>query len=126
MKQKTLSELEQKIMDIVWEYNECSVRDVLLRLENKHKLAYTTIATILQRLYNKGLVTKKSTKSGYVYSYRVSRELYITNVAKNFLKKFLDSFGDTAVTSFAESIEKLPKEKREYLLKLLEKNGKNK
>ena len=126
MKQKILSGLEQKIMEIVWEYNECSVRDVLLRLENKHKLAYTTIATILQRLYNKGLVTKKSTKSGYVYSYRVSRELYITNVAKNFLKKFLDSFGDTAVTSFAESIEKLPKEKREYLLKLLEKNGKNK
>ena len=126
MKQKTLSGLEQKIMDIVWECKECSVRDVLLRLEKKHKLAYTTVATILQRLYNKGLVTRKTTKSGYVYFYKVSRELYTTNVAKNFIKKFIDSFGDTAVTSFAESIEKLPKEKREYLLKLLGKNGKNK
>ncbi len=126
MKQKILSGLEQKIMEIVWEYNECSVRDVLLRLEKKHKLAYTTIATILQRLYNKGLVTKKTTKSGYVYSYKVSRELYTTNVVKNFMKKVVDSFGDTAVASFAESIEKLPTEKRKYLLKLLEENEKNK
>lgn len=126
MKQKTLSELEQKVMNVIWECNECSVRDVLLRFEKNHKLAYTTIATILQRLYDKGLVTRKHTKSGYAYSYKMSRKLYSRNIAKNFLKKFIDSFGDTAIASFAESIDQLPKEKRKYLLKLLKENGKNK
>ncbi len=126
MKQKTLSELEQEVMHIIWEFNECSVRDVLSNLESKHKLAYTTVATILQRLYDKGLVKRKNTKSGYFYSYKMTKELYSKNVIQIFLKKFIDSFGDTAVASFAESIEKLPTEKRKYLLKLLEENEKNK
>ncbi len=125
MKQKTLSELEQQVMNVIWERDESSVRDVLLRFEKKHKLAYTTIATILQRLYDKGLVTRKYTKSGYIYSYKMSRKLYSKNVAQVFLKKFIDSFGDTAVASFAESIDKLPRKKREYLLKILKKNEKN-
>lgn len=126
MKQKALSELEQKVMDVIWECNECSVRYILLRFEKNHKLAYTTIATILQRLYDKGLVTRKHTKSGYIYSYKMSRKLYSRNIAQGFLRKFINSFGDTAVASFAESIEQLPKEKRKYLLKLLEENEKNK
>ena len=126
MKQKTLSGLEQEVMNVIWECNECFVRDVLLRLGKKHKLAYTTVATILQRLYDKGLVTRKQTKSGYIYSYKVSRELYSRNIAQGFFKKFINSFGDIAVASFAQSIDRLPERRRRYLLKLLEENEKNK
>lgn len=126
MKNINLGELEKQIMDIVWEYKVCTARDVLIKLKHKRELAYTTVATILQRLYDKGLLKRTEDKSGYIYSPKVTKESYSKNIAQTFLKKFINSFGDTAIASFAESIDKLPEKKRKYFLKMLEEHDKNK
>lgn len=126
MKSNSLGELEQRIMDIIWNQKHCSARDILTKLEQEKKLAYTTVATILQRLYDKGLLKRTEDKSGYIYSPKVTRESYSKNIAQTFLKKFINSFGDIAIASFAESIDKLPTKKREYFLKLLDEHDKNK
>ncbi|MBI2049440.1 BlaI/MecI/CopY family transcriptional regulator [Candidatus Roizmanbacteria bacterium] len=126
MKTASLGELEKQIMDILWECRQCSARDVLNKLEIDRKLAYTTVATVLQRLYEKGLLTRKEDKLGHIYSSKLSRESYSRNIAQSFLKKFINSFGNTAIASFAESIDKLPSKKREYFLKLLEGYDKSK
>lgn len=124
MRPASLGALEQKVMDIVWENKQCCVRDVIEKLGKK--LAYTTVATILQRLHDKGLLNRKENKSGYVYSPKLSKESYSKNIAQSFLKKFIGSYGNTAIASFAESVDRLPEKKRQYFLKLLEKHDKNK
>ncbi len=126
MKTATLGELEKQIMDIIWESKHSSARDVLIQIEKDKKLAYTTIGTILQRLFDKGLLLRKEDKSGYIYSPKLSKEKYSKNFARVFLKNFINSFGDTAIASFADSIDSLPSEKRDYFLKLLDENDKNK
>ena len=126
MKPKVLSPLEHEIMDIVWELGQCSVKEVLERINQNKQLAYTTIATILQRLYEKGLVTRKGQGVAYFYSPKLSKKSYSKNLAQSFLNKFFSSYGDVAITSFAESIEKLPKKKKEYLLELLKNHDENK
>lgn len=126
MKTVSLGELEQRIMNIVWEMKSCSTRDVQNKLGKDRKLAYTTVATVLQRLYEKGLITRTAKTKAHIYFPRVSKESYGRNIAQSFLKRFINSFGDTAIASFAESIEQLPKEKRKYFLKLLKDNEKNK
>lgn len=126
MKSTSLGRLEQQIMDIVWKQKHSSARDVLVILEKDKKLAYTTVATILQRLCDKGLLSRKEMTSGHIYSPKVSREKFTKSVAKSFLTKFIDSFGDTAIASFADSVDKLPSKKRDYFLKLLEEHDKNK
>src|SRR3989344_8977007 len=122
----SLGELEKEIMDILWEYKNCSARDVLIKLQKDRTLAYTTVATVLQRLYDKGLVKRTENKSGHIYSPKLSKESYSKNIAQSFLKKFIDSFGDTAIASFADSIDKLPAKKKDYFLKLLDDHDKNK
>lgn len=121
MKAVSLGELEQGIMDIVWKQKKSSARDILIKLSNNKKLAYTTVATILNRLYEKGLVTRREGKNGYTYSPKISKEKYSQNIAKSFIKNFMNSFGDAAIASFAQGIDKLPQEKRKYFLKLLAK-----
>lgn len=111
-------------MDIVWKQDECSVRDAQKLLGRK--LAYTTVATILQRLWDKGLVARNENEQVYVYSPKLSRESYSKNLAKTFFQKFFNSFGDVAMASFAETIDGLPSEKKKYLLKILSKNEKSK
>lgn len=119
MKTASLGALEKKIMEVIWRRGKTSVRDVLIGLRAE-KLAYTTIATIIQRLYNKGLLERKEEGRGYIYFPKLSKESYSKKIAKSFIKSFVHSFGDAAIASFAESIESLPKEKREYFLKLLD------
>lgn len=126
MKAASLGELEKEVMDILWEHKNCSARDVLNRLQKERSLAYTTVATILQRLFDKGLVKRNDDKSGFIYSPKLSKESYSKNIAQSFLKKFIDSFGDTAIASFADSIDKLPEKKRKYFIEILEEHDKNK
>jgi len=126
MKNTSLGELEQAIMEVIWLDKTCSVRGVLTKLQKHRKIAYTTVATILHRLDEKGLVLRESTKSGYVYTPKVSRGVFSKNIANTFLKNFIGSFGDDAIASFADSVDKLPKEKKKYLLELLENYDKDK
>lgn len=126
MKSTSLGELEQQIMDIVWECKNCSARDVLNKLERDKKLAYTTVATVMQRLFDKELLARKDSSSGHIYYPKVSKKKYTKNVAQSFLRKFIDSFGDTAIASFADSIDKLPEQKKKYFLEILEEYDKNK
>lgn len=121
MKAKQLSELEQETMSIVWELQNCSVRDVLKKITQTKQLAYTTVATILQRLYEKGLIKRSEDQAIILYSPRIPKEVYSKSMAQTFMTKFISSFGDAAIASFAESIEELPKSKREYFLQLLTK-----
>ena len=124
IKTKPLSELEQEVMNIVWEFEICSVREVLEQISKHKELAYTTIATILQRLHEKGFVIRKNKYFAVHYAAKISKEVYSKNMARTFIQKFVGTFGDVAIASFAESVDKLPKEKREYFLSLLEKYDK--
>lgn len=119
MKTRGLGKLEQQIMDIVWQSKNCSIREVVQKLQKKRFIAYTTVATVLQRLFVKGLVKRKTKKNGYWYSSKVSKDSYVKILSKTFIKTLVNSFGDVAVSSFAESIESLPKEKKQHLLKIL-------
>lgn len=125
MAQKPMSELEQEVMTIIWGCKSCSVRDIMEKLKGK-KFAYTTIATILQRLYEKGIVMRVSEGISFIYSPKVTKEEYTKRLVQSFMKKFFSSFGEVAVVSFAQSIDKLSKDKKDYLLKMLDKQNENK
>ena len=64
-------ELERRVLDILWsgEDTEWSVRDVLDAVDQP--LAYTTIATVLDRLHEKGRVERE--KHGVAWRYRAAR-----------------------------------------------------
>ncbi len=122
----SISPLEQEVMNIVWELKTCSIRDVVEKLNQEKKLAYTTVATLFQRLFEKGLVDRISQGTVLSYTPKVSKEMYGKKIARSFIQTFMSSFGEAAIVSFAESIDKLPKDKKDYLLQLLEKQNENK
>ncbi|PIR79868.1 MAG: hypothetical protein COU25_02985 [Candidatus Levybacteria bacterium CG10_big_fil_rev_8_21_14_0_10_35_13] len=122
----SLGQLEQRVMDIVWEKKLCSTREILIVLKKERKIAYTTVATILQRLHHKELLNREKKNNGYIYFPKLTREKYTKNIARLFLKNFVGSFGNIGIASFAESVDKLPQKKKKYFLKILEEHDKNK
>lgn len=123
--QKNLSPLEQGVMNIVWNLQTCSIREAREQLQQGKEFAYTTVATIFARLYDKGVLKREKKNSVMYYSPKISRENFSKKLVGAFFSHFFESFGDTAIASFVESIEDLPKEKKNYLLKLLEKHNEN-
>ncbi|MGA2370507.1 MAG: BlaI/MecI/CopY family transcriptional regulator [Candidatus Korobacteraceae bacterium] len=89
MTDMVLGRLERQTLDVVWESDECSVRDVTRRLTRKR--AYTTVMTTLDRLYQKGILNRKRVSGKYLYSARLSRQEVEKSMARNLVAKVLNS-----------------------------------
>lgn len=118
----TLSGLEGNVMDIVWDLKKCPIKEIKARLDGTKKLAYTTVATIVQRLEKKGVLSRAKQGCEICYCPKITKEEYSKGITSSFFKKLHDSFGNIALVSFAESLGTLPKEKKDFFLKLLEKH----
>ena len=74
-------------MELLWASGESNVRDVAQKLERP--LAYTTVMTTLDRLYKKGLLTRRKAERAFLYSPRLSREEWERKRARDWLSRFL-------------------------------------
>lgn len=84
---QALGHLETTVMDILWARGECSVHDVIGRVERP--LAYTTVMTTLDRLYKKGLLHRRKQERAFLYSARWSRPEWELQRAGDWLAGFL-------------------------------------
>jgi predicted transcriptional regulator len=97
--EKLLGDLELAIMNIAWNRESVTVRDVLeaLNQDRKRTLAYTTVMTVMGRLADKGLLAVE--KRGKTYHYRPSqtREEFEAQMARNVVHSLLTDFGGEVV-----------------------------
>lgn len=103
---KILGELESEIMEIMWAREQASVRFVLSELEKKRKIAYTTVMTVMTRLYDKGILNREMEKSGaFVYISVKDKKSFLASASEKIIKNFLKEYGDVAVAQFVDIIE---------------------
>jgi len=74
-------------MEILWAGGESNVRDVAQKLDRP--LAYTTVMTTLDRLYKKGLLTRRKSERAFLYSPVLSRAGWEQKRAGDWLSRFL-------------------------------------
>ncbi len=104
-KLKILGELESEIMEIVWANEPVSVRFVLVELEKKRKIAYTTVMTVMARLHEKKILNRKMDKSGaFVYTPTNDKKSFLASASEKIIKNFLKEYGDVAVAQFVDII----------------------
>ncbi|MDQ3645130.1 MAG: BlaI/MecI/CopY family transcriptional regulator, partial [Actinomycetota bacterium] len=100
-----LHELESEVMEEMWRQPEATVRDVLEALNRGPKQrAYTTIMTIMCRLWDKGLLTRERRGRTDVYRAILSREAYLQTRAEAEVDAVVEEFGDLALSHFARQV----------------------
>lgn len=67
-----LGTLERQVLELAWTQPELSVR--LARDQLGGHVAYTTLMTTLDRLFRKGLLTRRKAGRAFVYAAALSRE----------------------------------------------------
>jgi predicted transcriptional regulator len=96
-----LGELERRVMDILWEQprREFTGRDVADRLPES---AYTTVATVLDRLVHKGLVRRRMDRGSIQFATMGTRAAYTAVLMRDALAA--DSEPESALVRFAETL----------------------
>ena len=99
MKQQTLTKSEMQVMNILWDLDRgACVNDILAKYPDP-KPAYTTIATFLKILTQKGFVEhKKGSGKLLIYSPLITREKYRRQVMEEVKDDF---FGNSFKSMFS-------------------------
>jgi predicted transcriptional regulator len=70
-----LTEAEMDVLKALWRCGQATVRDVSAELESQGRVwAYSTVATLIQRLSAKGFIQTDDSTVPHVYSAAVSRD----------------------------------------------------
>ncbi|MEZ4273564.1 MAG: BlaI/MecI/CopY family transcriptional regulator [Myxococcota bacterium] len=75
-KHETLTDLEFKIINKLWDLGGGTVREVVDAQDEKPPLAYTTVATVLKILEDKGFVRSNKKGRVLVYTAKLKRQSY--------------------------------------------------
>lgn len=108
--QHLVGELEYKVLKALWEQSPASVAAVLktvnARRRRRDQLAYTTVMTVLARLYDKGVLDRVKVGRGYAYTPRFDEPALVEHLGQREVDDLLDRFGSIALVQFAAALEK--------------------
>ena len=109
----SLGELQSHILGSLQKLGKASVREVMEETGRQRKIAYTTVSTVLERLYRKGLVkrTKTTGRGGtrYVYSYAATSGVR-TSLVRRSLTQLVNAFGPSIIPTIYNSLDHISKE----------------
>ena len=109
-----LGDLEAAMLEELWNAGSpLSVREFHDRIEPNRPVAVTTVATILDRLYVKGILSRKLVKEGgphYLYSSRLSEDEFKHVVVNNVMGTLLRGFNEMTVAYLAERMADKPED----------------
>jgi len=81
------TESELEILQVLWDKQSATVRDVHEELLKTKDAGYTTTLKLMQIMFEKGLVTRDSSSKTHIYTPAVTRE----KTQDIFLSKMIDS-----------------------------------
>src|SRR5581483_3017674 len=69
--ENSLGALEREVMELAWSHDEINVREAAERLTSP--VAHTTVMTTMDRLYKKGLLSRRKVGRAFVYRATATR-----------------------------------------------------
>ena len=80
----SLTELQLMIMTVLWERKEATVLDIHDALRNERRIAQSTVATLLSRMEEKGVVARREDGRQFMYRAAVSPDQVRHSVVSEF------------------------------------------
>ena len=98
-------DLEYAVLAQLWRLGTASVRDLHERLGAPQGLVYTTIAKVVDRLREKGLVQRQRRAGSFLYRPRVAREEVERARAHSAISRLLGATPRAAVAALVEAVD---------------------
>ncbi|MBP3214231.1 MAG: BlaI/MecI/CopY family transcriptional regulator [Bacteroidaceae bacterium] len=105
---RQLTKAEMEIMNVLWERSEGMTTHEIIEEYPEPKPAYSTIATFLKILTNKGFIQSHKQEGGgktFVFTPTISREAYTNRVMKEVKSTFFGNSLKSMLSFFARQEE---------------------
>ncbi len=120
----TTGPLEQDVLGVLWKKEEATGREVFSELKRSRHIALTTVLTVLERLANKGFVTKAKGESVFLYRPAFTKDGFAREVGRGVLKNIFEISASGACASFVDTLADVDPRELERLSILIEKKKK--
>lgn len=117
---KVLGHLEEEVMGSLWTRGEATGKEVLADLSGKRKIAYTTVLTVLDRLYKKDLVKKEKNGGSFHFSATYSKDDFSAIISKEVMKGVVEMSKHYASANFVDVLAESDPEELSRLEELIE------
>ena len=97
--------LERAVLRVLWGKGAASVREIHTQMRGQFALGYTTIATILDRLHAKKLVSRRRAGLAFVYRPRVPAATVERALARRLVERLLDPEPRPAIARLVDAVE---------------------
>jgi len=119
-----LTHQEESVMLHVWKLKECVVKDIINDMDDP-KPPYTTVASVVRNLEQKGYLNSKRYGNVYVYSPKIEENNYKKTFMSGFVKSYFENSYKELVTFFAKE-QKISSEDLEEIVRMINEGKKSK
>jgi predicted transcriptional regulator len=88
--ERLLTEVELELMNIIWSLNEVTIKDVVANLSKERSLAYTTVATVLKVLEQKGFLECQKNSYAHIFVPIVTKSHYESTCIEHMVTNVFD------------------------------------
>jgi predicted transcriptional regulator len=126
-----LGPLESNIMEAIWgsKKTPITVREIYSALNKTKKIAYTTVMSTMDRLFEKDLLDRKIEKGRgglyYVYWPKLEKQNFQKSAVREVLASLIGNFGEAVTSCLIEETD-MREEERKALREQLNKIKRNK
>lgn len=117
--ERLLTEVELELMNAIWKTDECTIRDVVDRLPKERRLAYTSVATMMKILEEKGFLRSQAKEKTHTFRALVPREEYEKRTLNHVAAKLFEGSPSSMVMKLLDEA-KLTREELKAIQKTLE------
>src|SRR2546427_9215889 len=118
-----LGDLQAAVMEIFWGRESATVREVAAELNKKRSLAYTTVLTLVSRLWSRGLLAREPEGRGFRYWAPKSRDDFLGELSDQLIDRLFADFGAIGVARVGERLTELDEQERQRLRRGRKKRG---
>jgi len=108
-----LGALEREVMTVVWARDETNVKDAGAGLRSP--VAYTTVMTTMDRLFKKGLLTRRKVGRAFVYRAAATRDEMEEAVATELVQSLFDRPGGGSLPMLSSLVDAVSERDRALL-----------
>ena len=113
-----LTHQEEEIMLIVWQMEECTVKDVRNRMTDPRP-PYTTVASVVKNLEKKGYADSRLIGNTYIYTPAIPENEYKLKFMSGVVSNYFEDSYKGLVSFFAQK-EKISAEDLREILEMIE------
>lgn len=115
-----LGELEKQVLKYLWKNAEADVKQVHQAMSQKRQSSLNTVQSAVERLFRKGLLTRRKSGHAFLYQAKVDKEGLISQLIETVTNDFIEKGESSLLAAFSSVSSRMDEQELDALERLIE------